>query len=233
MTRFRAATYNVHKFRGMDWRVNPERILSVIEKLDADVIALQEVFAPQAEYLAARLQMQLAFGATKDVSGIAYGNSLLSRLAITAQRNHTLTIRGREPRACLQTELVAGAGRSFAFFAVHLGTSYTERRKQAALLLSPEVLAQPAAKGRRMVAGDFNEWTRGLATRMLSEHLQSADLRTHIRRKKTYPGMLPLLHLDHFYYDEMFHLAALQLHRTTSTLAASDHLPLTADFDLR
>jgi endonuclease/exonuclease/phosphatase family metal-dependent hydrolase len=47
MTRLRVATYNVHKCRGMDWRVNPARIVKVIREIDADVIALQEVVAGQ------------------------------------------------------------------------------------------------------------------------------------------------------------------------------------------
>jgi len=33
----------------------------------------------------------------------------------------------------------------------------------------------------KLVLGDFNEWTRGLATQMLNERLQSVDLRTHLR----------------------------------------------------
>ena len=49
--------------------------------------------------------------------------------------------------------------------------------------------------------GDFNEWMRGLATQMLSERLNSIDLRAHLRRRRTYPGVFPVLHLDHIYYD--------------------------------
>ncbi len=39
----RIVTYNVHKCRGLDRRVLPERIAEVLRQLDADVIALQEV----------------------------------------------------------------------------------------------------------------------------------------------------------------------------------------------
>ena len=48
--------------------------------------------------------------------------------------------------------------------------------------------------------GDFNEWLRGPATRVLTERLDSLDLRAHLKRRRTYPGFLPLLHLDHIYY---------------------------------
>ena len=39
----RIATYNIHRCRGMDRRVVPQRIVDVLREIDADVIALQEV----------------------------------------------------------------------------------------------------------------------------------------------------------------------------------------------
>jgi endonuclease/exonuclease/phosphatase family metal-dependent hydrolase len=80
------------------------------------------------------------------------------------------------------------------------------------------------------VLGDFNEWTTGLATRLLRSHLESADVRTHLRRTKTYPGLLPFLHLDHIYYDRALRLEKLILCRTRKALVASDHLPLMGEF---
>jgi endonuclease/exonuclease/phosphatase family metal-dependent hydrolase len=81
-----------------------------------------------------------------------------------------------------------------------------------------------------VVLGDFNEWTVGLASRLLASHFRAVDVRTHLRRAWTYPGVLPFLHLDHIYYDEGLELKALALHRTRTALVASDHLPLVADF---
>jgi len=40
------ATYNIHRCIGRGRRVDPWRTLDVIESLDADVIALQEVETP-------------------------------------------------------------------------------------------------------------------------------------------------------------------------------------------
>jgi endonuclease/exonuclease/phosphatase family metal-dependent hydrolase len=39
----RVATYNIHKCQGFDRRTSPERIISVLHELDADVLCLQEV----------------------------------------------------------------------------------------------------------------------------------------------------------------------------------------------
>jgi endonuclease/exonuclease/phosphatase family metal-dependent hydrolase len=80
--------------------------------------------------------------------------------------------------------------------------------------------------------GDFNEWTKGLATRLLGSHFLSADIRSHLGRRRTYPGVLPLLHLDHIYFDGVLKLEKLELHQNPAALLASDHLPLVADFRL-
>jgi phosphatidylserine/phosphatidylglycerophosphate/cardiolipin synthase-like enzyme len=74
---------------------------------------------------------------------------------------------------------------------------------------------------------------RGVASQLLVEHFQSADLRLHLGRTRTYPGVLPLLHLDHIYYDAALALEAATLHGSRTALLASDHLPLVAEFHLR
>ena len=59
----RIATYNIHRCRGMDRRVDPARIIEVLRDIDADVIALQEVIGAgpvgsgQAEEIGAALGM--------------------------------------------------------------------------------------------------------------------------------------------------------------------------------
>jgi len=42
--------------------------------------------------------------------------------------------------------------------------------------------------------------------------------------------MLPLLSLDHIYYDEHLELEQSAILRSRKTLLASDHLPILADF---
>ena len=68
--------------------------------------------------------------------------------------------------------------------------------------------------------GDFNEWAPGLTTHLLRSHLKSVDIHKHLRRRRTYPGVLPLLHLDHIYHDDALELAALTLHRTRTSLVS-------------
>jgi endonuclease/exonuclease/phosphatase family metal-dependent hydrolase len=70
---------------------------------------------------------------------------------------------------------------------------------------------------------------RGLTTKLLSSRLKSVDLRNYLRRRNTYPGLFPILHLDHIYYAGRVEIVGIELPRTRLALVASDHLPLVAD----
>jgi endonuclease/exonuclease/phosphatase family metal-dependent hydrolase len=41
------------------------------------------------------------------------------------------------------------------------------------------------------------------------------------------------MHLDHIYYDAQLDIQHVALHRTKTSMIASDHLPLVADFCIR
>jgi endonuclease/exonuclease/phosphatase family metal-dependent hydrolase len=228
---FRIATYNVHKCRGMDRRTRPERIVAVIRDIDADAVAVQEIIAAQVDEIARALPGYTAhFGEVRKHRGEPYGNAVFSRLPVAEVRTYDITHRGRERRGCLRVDLDA-SGTIVHLFNVHLGTSFFERPHQARLLLSEDVLHGKELGGPRIVVGDFNEWTRGVATKLMSGHFQSVDRRA-FRLRRTYPGLLPLLHLDHFYYDKHLRLENFTLMRTRLALVASDHLPLVGDFRL-
>jgi endonuclease/exonuclease/phosphatase family metal-dependent hydrolase len=126
---------------------------------------------------------------------------------------------------------IVADGCTLHLYNVHLGTAILERRHQAKRLAA--IVSDRHVTGPKLVMGDFNEWMRGLATTMLSERLQSIDLRSHLRRRRTYPGILPVLHLDHIYYDGRVEVVKLELPRTRQALMASDHLPLVADLKIQ
>jgi len=241
----RVVTYNVHKCIGLDRRVRPGRIAAVLRETDADIIALQEVVsvetdaareAHQARFIAEELGYDFRIGENRKHTGGAYGNVVLSRLPLGVCRNYDITWRGREPRGCLRVDARLGREEDapvLHLFNVHLGTAYVERRHQGRKLVGDGILRDSDLKGPRVVLGDFNEWTRGLASRLLGEELCSADVRQHLRTRRTYPGAFPIMHLDHVYHDRSLELERLTLHRSLTALVASDHLPLVADFRLR
>lgn len=239
--RIRVASYNIHKCRGLDRRTDPERIAKIIAELDADVVALQEILDvrdgrpefDQARRITAELgSYGQCFGENRTLYGGGYGNMTLSRFPVQVCRNYDLTWRHRERRGCLRTDLLLPDNTLLHLFNVHLGTSFVERRHQARMLLSVDMLSHKRWTGPRIVVGDFNEWTRGLASRLMGEAFEAAKPKTFLRHGRTYPGVFPVLHLDHFYYERHLLLRSFRVHRTRRTLAASDHLPLVAEFEL-
>jgi endonuclease/exonuclease/phosphatase family metal-dependent hydrolase len=64
---------------------------------------------------------------------------------------------------------------------------------------------------------------------LLSRRMKSVDLRSYLKRRRTYPGIFPILHLDHIYYAGRLEILGIEMPRTRRTVVASDHLPLVAD----
>jgi endonuclease/exonuclease/phosphatase family metal-dependent hydrolase len=236
--RLRVVTYNVHKCSGMDRRCSPGRIADVLREIDADVIALQEVMmrggsAPehdQARFIADALGFHLQRGANRVHRGADYGNVVLSRFPLRGGRNHDISVAGHERRGCMRADVELAPGRVLHVFNLHLGVSATERRKQGRALVEDGIIETDDLAGPRVVVGDFNDWRAELTPRLLAARLNSIDIRNNLRRSRTYPGLLPLTHLDHIYFDDGLELENVVLHRTRRTLVASDHLPLAADF---
>jgi endonuclease/exonuclease/phosphatase family metal-dependent hydrolase len=228
----RVATYNIHRSRGLDGRTNPTRIANVIRSIDADVVALQEVIGAgpsssgHAEEIGAQLGMGWVMAPARHLRNSLFGNVVLSRLPIRHHSQYDLSWKTCEPRCCQRVDIAIGDD-TLHLYNVHLGTAFLERRHQAGRLGA--IVHDRRISGPKIVLGDFNEWMRGLATQMLSERLKSIDLRGHLRRRRTYPGVFPVLHLDHIYYEGKVEVVKLELPRTRLSLMASDHLPLVAE----
>jgi endonuclease/exonuclease/phosphatase family metal-dependent hydrolase len=233
MTEVRIATYNIHRCRGMDRRVAPARIVDVLREIDADVIALQEVIgagpagAGQAEEIGAGLGMGWVMNSVRTLRQHQYGNVVLSRHPIVHHSQYDLSWRTCEPRHCQRADLEID-GQVLHMYNVHLGTAVLERRYQAGRLAS--FVHDRRVTGPKVILGDFNEWMKGLATKTLSALFESVDISHHLKRRRTYPGIFPVVHLDHIYYEGAVEVASVEMPRTRKALMASDHLPLVANF---
>lgn len=233
----RVATYNIHRARGLDRRTRPDRIASVLAATEADVIALQEVIGPglsgpgHAETIGAALGMGWVMAPTKEHRRHQFGNVILSRHPIRDHSHCDLTWKTSEPRNSQRAAIDLGQDRVLQFYNVHFGTALLERRYQAPRLAA--WVHDRRAAGPKIVVGDFNEWGRGLVADLLAARLSSVDLFPFLRRRRTYPGFLPLLHLDHIYFDGDIEVRHVHLPKTRMALIASDHLPLVADIRVR
>ncbi len=236
----RVMSWNLHGLKGADGRRDPERIARVIDDVRPDVAGLQEVGLPRApgdppdpaQLLARLTGMRGAFGPTMSHAGFPYGNAVLSRHAILALRNYDLSVPGREPRGCVRVDVELGGARVH-FFSAHLGLHWRERRRQAAQLLSADILRDAALADPLVLVGDFNSISnRSAVPRWLRRQLVDAAIAAR-NEAPTFPSRFPLLRLDHCYVGQTLRVLAVDVLRTRTARRASDHLPVVVELEVR
>lgn len=229
---FRIASYNIHQCVGRDGRRDAARVASVLREIDADVLGLQEVDArpgptsesQQMEYLAAALGLHAIAGPTIIRQDGTYGNALLTRCPVLDVRHIDLTVYRREPRGAIDVDLKID-GATARVIVTHLGLLPGERRTQVRRLLD----ALGEGKNELVIlCGDINEWFAvGRPLRWLNARLG------HNVPLATFPSAFPVFALDRVWVHPATAVATLSVHATPAARRASDHLPLTADIDLR
>lgn len=229
----RVVTYNIHRCRGMDRLVRPERIAALLATIDPDIVAMQEVIGPgltgpgHAEQLGAALGMGWIMAPARELRRHQFGNVVLSRFPIRDYAQIDLSWKTCEARSAQRVTIDLGPAGVLHVYNAHLGTALLERRYQAPRLA--DWVSDRRVSGPRILLGDFNEWGRGLVSDILADRLNSLDLYPHLKRRRTYPGFFPVLHLDHIYFSGNIEIQRVELPRSRLALVASDHLPLVAD----
>ncbi len=228
--RLRVASYTVHRWAGVrgGGRYAPERTVTVIEELQADVLALQEVLRPTGHIdplveVADRLGYHLAFAVTRRHRNGDLGNAILARWPLVGAHVIDLSFGRLEQRAALAAT-VRTAGGPVTVAATHLALLDATRSRQVRALLDHPGLGT----GPIVLLGDMNAWRPDPAARLLgrafTEHHNHAW-------PATYPSVAPMLALDRAYVRGA-HLASLEAHASQAARRASDHLPLVATLDL-
>lgn len=248
MPQLRLASYNIHLGIGRDGEFNPARIARVIEEIDADVFALQEVLLGAAltagpdsvnaspermdrleptnfdmlGFLAARCGLYPIAGPTLVGAKGQYGNAILTRLHPVAVHRWDLTVGRHEPRGAIDVVLRHDAGR-LRIVATHLGLLPGERRRQIRHLLQ---LVGKDSRLPTVLLGDLNEWFLwGRPLRWMHRHFQSTPA------PATFPSGHPFLALDRIWVEPRRALRNISAHRSAIARVASDHLPIVADIE--
>lgn len=225
----RVASYNIHRGIGGDGQYRPSRIAAVIDELEADVVALQEVdwhthpedARPQHVYFSLASGMTAIEGPNlRDHRG-HYGNVLLTRLPVVEVRRIDLSVPGFEPRGAIVARLDAGAD-LLEVVATHLGRRARERREQVRRLLAA-LSGSGGGEDASVLTGDFNDWLP--FSRSLARILASFG---PWRSPRTFPAHRPLFPLDRIFVRPRRRLARLAVHASALARVASDHLPITA-----
>lgn len=221
----RLLTWNLHAGIGPDGRYDLGRMVSLVQKHDPDIVALQEIDsrgrgASPFGFLAQALGSHAAEAKTIVAPDGYYGHALISRWPLGEVAVHDLSVNKREPRGAIETTAATPLG-PLHLASVHLGLSWHERREQAAML------AAIAGTTRRtsVMLGDFNDWfIFGNVRRSLATVLPG---RTKLR---TFPARKPLLMLDRIYVRPAS--ALVNYWTDMDACSMSDHLPVIADIRL-
>lgn len=226
------ASYNIHKCRGTDGLVRPDRIVAVIKEFGADVVALQEVdhrigartgLLNQAEIKSETGLSLLTQSDILDGHGW-HGNALLVRGEPLHYHRSRIRLPGIEPRGAVFAELDLGEG-LFRVIAVHLGLLRRSRLAQTKALLEVFLKLPPMPT---IMLGDFNEWRRVRRSALAALEPVFGTLPV----LPSFPSRLPLLPMDRMLDWPPTLITHFGIHDTPLARVASDHLPLLAYVDL-
>jgi endonuclease/exonuclease/phosphatase family metal-dependent hydrolase len=230
-------TYNIHRGRGIDFKLDLGRIAAVIQSYDPDVVTLQEVDIgrrktgriDQANDLSKRLGMEMVFAPNVEYSDSErYGIATLTKLPIQSSRHLKLPLQYRsEPRSSLITILgwpENGAAQPTSHVVeiinTHLSILFKERPGQVA------AIAAAMASEALIVAGDFNmtPWSPAYRSLRRDSYLHSAT-----RFARTWPAPAPFMPLDHILYRGQVDIVGAEAWVGGPARMASDHLPVVVE----
>ena len=223
----RIASYNIRKAVGLDWKRDPARILSVLNEIDADVVALQEAdqrLAPRPsalprELIASETDFIVADLAENNVSLGWHGNAMLVRRGLSLRNTDRLPLPGLEPRGAVRATVDSGHG-LVSIVGTHLGLLRSWRRKQLQTIRDHmSRMDMP----RTVIVGDFNEWSVNGGLEALE-----ADF-TLLAPGKTFHASQPVAALDRIALGGGLEVQDARVHETDQARVASDHLPLWVD----
>lgn len=226
------ASYNIHKAIGLDRRRDPERIMSVLHEIGADIVALQEAdrrFGRRSSALP--LQMiddhsdyrTVPLDTRPDSIGW-HGNALLVRRHVKLIATAIVPLPTLEPRGAISADVVI-YGQQLRVIGMHLDLSGLRRRQQLHAIFDHCAAAMPQCP--TILMGDCNEWSlRGGALRACPpEYRLLAPGRSfHTRR--------PVAQLDRIIIPHAATLIDCGVHHSALAAKASDHLPVWATIGL-
>ena len=224
--RLRVATFNLHHFEGSDGVIDVGRAGDVISRLDAEVIALQELdrnlprsgSVDQVAEIERSTDLHLHFHATVQRAGGEYGIAFGSRKRGDIDVIELPGGEGSEPRAALVASVDVGE-RRVTVVATHLARGKHRSIQDLQLARLAELVS--TAPGPTILMGDLNRDADGL------EVLLGSGLRSAVAAP-TFPARGPRRQLDHILVTEAIGVAGGGSIRTDG----SDHLPLWADLEI-
>ena len=225
----RVASYNIRKCIGLDWKRKPERIMSVIADMDADIVVLQEVdkrFGERAGTLSAYdLEYQLGYRccdiAIRSKSIGWHGNAVLYNKSVEITDSSRITLPNNEPRGAISA-CMKGVGFSIRVIGTHLSLFRSIRNRQMDVLIDD--ITSHQVQLPTLLAGDFNEYrAEGPCRGMLPSGFKL------ITPGASFHSLFPRLSLDRFLIYGNIEPVHYQVYKSKTALRASDHMPIVMD----
>lgn len=226
------ASYNIRKAIGTDRRRDPDRIISVLREMDADVVALQEAdkrfgrresVLPLASIDEHTPYRAVHFNMRPDSIGW-HGNALLVRRNIEIADASVVPLPTLEPRGAVRADIIAD-GQRLRVIGMHLDLSGLRRRHQVRSILRhvEECDGSPPA----VLMGDLNEWA--MHGGCFGEFVDGWRVLTPGR---SFPSRRPVAQLDRIVISEDWQCVGTGVHHSALAARGSDHLPVYAHLHL-
>jgi endonuclease/exonuclease/phosphatase family metal-dependent hydrolase len=231
-------SYNIHKAVGLDRRRDPDRILTILNEVGADVVALQEAdrrfglresVLPLAAidtytpYRPVSLKFPVGMNGRPDSIGW-HGNALLVRRDIEVTEAAAVPLPTLEPRGAIRVDLMVD-GQHLRVVGMHLDLSGLRRRQQVRSILAH--VADCERSSPTVLMGDFNEWARHGGC--FHEFARGWRL---LAPGRSFPSRRPVAQLDRIVVSETWRVLETKVHHSALAAKGSDHLPVWARLEL-
>jgi len=228
-------TYNIYHGEDANGGSNLDAVAEIINSLEPDLVALQEVDNKTTRAkgldltaeLSKRTGMEGVFGKAMDYAGGGYGEAVLSRHTIVHTRNNLLPhTPGAEPRAALEVHIQLPAGPKVAFVGTHLDHQRDQKNRMMQAGRIRELYEQSNVP--TILAGDLNAAPGSDPINLLSRDWLCAG---QDDPKPTFPAVGPKRKIDYIMYKPKSRWRVIEL-RVIDEKVASDYCPVFAVLEL-
>ncbi len=234
--RLRVLSYNIHHGEGVDRKVDLPRIAHVVNSVNPDLVALQEVDRgvrrtgglDEPQELAKLTGMKVVFGNNIRFQDGDYGNAVLSKLPIKRHENHALpSFYDGEQRGVLEVEVETRVpGQSVLFLATHLDYRPDDGERLASVKFIDELMK--SRKGRAaLLAGDLNAMPDSRTLRQFETQWTRANEEV----LPTFPVEKPVRQIDFILFRPAHRWRTIEV-RVLDEAVASDHRGIFAVLEL-
>lgn len=233
-------SYNIRHGRGLDDRVDLERIAGVIARSGADLVGIQEAddhwsersfHEDQTRWLGEKLGMHYVFGGSIDRDPTPesggrrrkHGVAVLSKYPIAESGQRLFSTRVGNRRELLETKVELVGGQYMYFYSTHWGLDGKERMVQA----EETVRWINERHGTKIVVGDFNATPDSPEMCYFGAHYR--DAMPDGGTIHTFPAGKPIKRIDYIFGSSDVRLSGGAVIDTP----ASDHLPIVCEAVIR